>query len=112
MYSTWGILRQAVDILMQTTPVDIDIAQLKKDVEGIPGVENLHHLHVWKLDDEQILLEAHINTGQDLQLSRLAPLRRQIEKLLAERYGISHATLQMEYKGCKGDDALIHTQGV
>lgn len=97
---------------MQTTPLNIDVNHLKNDVEQLSEVENLHHLHIWQLDDEQIHLEAHVNTCQDLSLSELHPLHKCIEDLLHNRYGISHVTLQMEYKGCAGKEQLIHQRDV
>ena len=46
MYNTWGILRESVDILMQTAPAGIDIPTIVKQIEGIKGVSNIHHLHL------------------------------------------------------------------
>ena len=107
MYHTWGVLHEAVNILMQTTPLSIDVNQLRKDIEDLSEVDNLHHLHVWQLDDEQIHLEAHLNTVQDYHLSELYSLHESVETLLLNKYGINHVTLQIEYNRCKGKEQLI-----
>lgn len=107
MIHTWHVLKEAVNILMQMTPLNIDVNHLKNDIEQLSEVENLHHLHIWQLDDEQIHLEAHLNMSQDFHLSQLHALHQYIETLLLDKYGINHTTLQMEYKRCKGKEQLI-----
>lgn len=105
---TWLIVRQTVDILMQSTPETVNVEDLKEKVEAFPEIENLHHLHVWEMDDEHIHLEAHLNTKEDRRMSEIQLIREQIEKMLKENYGISHVTLQLEYKGCQGKETLIN----
>lgn len=105
---TWSIVRQTVNILMQATPDGIDVNMLKRKIEEFSEVENMHHLHIWRMDDEHIHLEAHINLCEDRMLSDVQPIRRHIEAMLFEKFGIGHVTLQIEYKGCQGEDELIH----
>ena len=105
---TWSIVRQTVNILMQATPDGIDVNMLKRKVEEFPEVENMHHLHIWRMDDEHIHLEAHINLCEDRMLSDVQQIRRHLEAMLSEEFGIGHVTLQFEYKGCHGEDGLIH----
>ncbi len=107
IYHTWDVVRQTVDILMQATPRHIDIQEIKQSLEALPQVENIHHLHIWQMDDEHIHLEAHLNISQDLSLSKAQTVRHDVETLLKEKFGISHITLQIEYKGCKDNDYLI-----
>ncbi|HPB03453.1 MAG: cation diffusion facilitator family transporter [Bacteroidaceae bacterium] len=107
IYHTWDVVRQTVDILMQATPRHIDIQEIKQSVEALPQVENIHHLHIWQMDDEHIHLEAHLNISQDLSLSKAQTVRHDVETLLKDKFGISHITLQIEYKGCKDNDDLI-----
>lgn len=110
IYHTWGIVRQTVDILMQATPRHIDIQKIKQSVEALPQVENIHHLHIWQMDDEQIHLEAHLNICKDLPLSETQNIRNNVENVLRNNFGISHITLQIEYKGCKNNDELIFSK--
>jgi cobalt-zinc-cadmium efflux system protein len=79
-------------------------------VEALPQVENIHHLHVWQIDDEQIHLEAHLNMCKDLSLSETETVRHNVENLLKNKFGISHITLQIEYKGCENNNELIVNQ--
>ncbi|MGI6521372.1 MAG: cation diffusion facilitator family transporter [Fermentimonas sp.] len=106
-YHTWGVVRQTVDILMQATPRHINIQKIKQEVETLPQVENLHHLHVWQMDDEQVHLEAHLNISRDMPLSEAQTVRHNVETLLKDKFNIGHVTLQIEYKGCEDNDGLI-----
>lgn len=105
---TWTIVQQTVNILMQATPEGMDINLLKQRVEAFPEVENIHHLHIWRMDDEHIHLEAHVNICTNMHLSDVQKVRMRIEEILMQEFGIGHITLQLEYKGCDGEDELIH----
>lgn len=104
---TWHILKEAVTILMQMTPLHINVHHVKEEIEQLSEVENLHHLHIWQLNDKQIHLEAHLNLSQDFHLSQLHALHQRIERFLLDKYGINHVTLQMEYMRCRGQEQLI-----
>lgn len=107
IYHTWGVVRQTVDILMQATPRHIKIQEIKQTVEALSQVENIHHLHVWQMDEEHIHLEAHLNMRKDLSLSESQAIRHNVETVLRDQFGISHITLQIEYKGCENNNELI-----
>lgn len=107
IYHTWGVVKQTVDILMQATPDNIDIKEIKKEVEKIEEVDNIHHLHIWKLDDTQIHLEAHININTNIDMKEMMEIKSLIDKLLHEKFKINHITLQMGYECCVGNEQLI-----
>jgi len=103
------ILKESVNILMQSAPEHLDLDSIKKKVEQFPEVLNLHHLHAWMLTDQEIHLEAHVEMKTDLKLSHVNPIRQQIEQLLRNDFGIRHITLQVEYKA-NHDPRLIHAK--
>lgn len=107
IYHTWGVLRQTVDILMQSTPKNINVNSIKTEVEKLPEVDNMHHLHVWKLDDVQIHLEAHINLANNVDMVKMMRIKEEIEILLSNKFKINHTTLQMGYDCCVGNEQLI-----
>lgn len=107
IYHTWGVVKQTVDILMQFTPKNIDIALIKIAVEKLETVENIHHLHVWKLNDTQIHLEAHINLTDNVNMIQMMGIKDRVEQLLQQEFNINHITLQMGYECCKGNKQLI-----
>lgn len=107
IYHTWSVLVQTVDILMQAVPKDIDLQEIKKAVEAHTDIDNLHHLHVWKMDDNQIHLETHINLKNNIDMVKMMQIRQEIEQLLRERFSIAHITLQIGYECCQGNQQLL-----
>ena len=97
---TYDIVRESVDVIMMSSPQEIDIKDLQRSVESIPGVNNIHHVHLWKMNDADIHFEAHIDVD-DLPVSRTAVIRADIERCLRDRYDITHTTLQFECDSCR-----------
>jgi len=102
------IIKETINILMQTAPEDIDLMEIKNAVEGIPEVENLHHVHIWQLNDKSIHFEGHIDVCADYSMSKIADINHKIERILQERFGINHTTIQFEFGTCK-DKEIIKT---
>ncbi len=96
---SFGILKDAFNILMQGTPEHIDINEIVEDLGKINGVVNIHHVHVWCIDENNINFEAHVNI-EDMLVSETKTLSESISHILKEHYGINHITLQFEYDCC------------
>jgi len=97
---TWKIIRKTVDILMQSAAV-LDYENLKQDIEKIESVQNIHHVHTWLSNDKTIYFEAHVEL-EDMPLSQTTEIYKQIEKILKEKYEVSHITIQFEVDvGCE-----------
>lgn len=95
------IIGETVEILMQATPRSIDINRIKEEIESLEEVKNVHHVHIWRLDDNDIHFEGHINLKENLTVDDTIPVYRKIEDIL-KKYNITHSTLQMEYECCEG----------
>lgn len=76
-----GLLAQAVHILMEGAPPDVDLEALRAAVEALPDVEDLHHVHVWTVGDHDVHLNVHVNV-RDMSISEGDQLRRAIEDVL------------------------------
>jgi cobalt-zinc-cadmium efflux system protein len=98
----YGITKEAVEVLMMAAPEGIDANEIKAEVEKFEGVVNIHHLHLWKLNDNTIHFEAHIEVKNET-ISNLMPLKEEIEELLEHKYGIDHTTIQFEIGDCATD---------
>jgi cobalt-zinc-cadmium efflux system protein len=107
IWHTWGVVKETIDILMQAVPANIDVDEIKQKVELLPEIGNIHHIHVWKLDDHQINLEAHINLTNNVNMLDMMQTKEKVEKLLHNDFGIGHITLQVGYNCCDGDNKLI-----
>ena len=93
-YEALPIIQKTINILMQAAP-DIDYDAIKKDITSIPQVNSVHHVHAWLIDEHHTTFSAHINC-EDIKLSEVEPIYRQISKLLQDKYHISHITIQAE----------------
>lgn len=99
LWNAWGILRESVQILMESTPADIDMDALRRDMLAVEGVSGVHDLHVWSITRSLRTLSAHLITD-DMPVSVGAKVREAVGGMLAEHYGITHATLQLECMDC------------
>lgn len=99
------LLKESIDILMQSAP-ELDYEAIQKDVEAIQHVNNMHHVHAWRMDESKIFFEAHIDVD-DQSLSSAQDILHSIENLLKERYNIHHVTLQLETDQCC-DPSIFH----
>ena len=97
---TYKIVKESVDILMMSNPEGIDLNEIKILVEKIPGVLNIHHVHLWKLNDNDIHFEGHIEVN-DISISETSEIQKQIEQKLHDMYEINHTTLQFECDKCE-----------
>lgn len=109
IYASYDILRESMSILMQFTPKDIDLNEISNEVSKMSGVENIHHIHLWRLNDHDTFLEAHIDFSSNIHLKEVTHKLENIEHLLREHFNISHVTLQPEYK--RGDDKSLIVNG-
>ncbi|MEX0988413.1 MAG: cation diffusion facilitator family transporter [Bacteroidales bacterium] len=94
---SYVILKEAVNILMQATPGQLDLQKIQVKVEALPNVVSLHHLHAWSLSDHEIHLEAHVELSEDMKISQMKPTQQKIEQLLRDQFHIFHTTLQFEF---------------
>ena len=107
--SGFVILKESVNILMQSAPDHLDLTLIKNRVEKTPEVLNIHHIHAWMLTDQEVHLEAHVELRSDLKLSQVKEIQHIIERYLRLDYGIAHITLQFEFK-TNHAPSLIHTK--
>lgn len=106
---TFLLLKESVNILMQSTPESLNLNQIKEEIDAIPEVSNIHHIHAWNLNDQEIHFEGHLDLKNDMKMSETEVIRKKVENLLRDRYHITHITLQLEHCCC--DDAgMIHNR--
>ncbi len=100
LWNAWGILRETVDILLESTPRDVDMDAMIRDMSQVKGVLGVHDLHVWSITQSMRTMSAHILT-EDIAISAGRQIQSQLNDLLVHRYHISHATLQLECANCQ-----------
>ncbi len=97
---SFEIVTNTLHVLMEGTPPNISMEKVKKLVEQIDGVVDIHHLHIWTVGEDDIHLEAHVNINNMLT-EESDSLRMKIEKLLHENFNIHHSTIQFECGVCE-----------
>jgi cobalt-zinc-cadmium efflux system protein len=102
---SYVIVKQAINILMQGAPENINIDEIAKEIKEVDGVYNIHHLHIWSLDEHNVHLEAHVNV-KDILVSETKAILDEIKHILKNHYDISHITIQFEYNGCNSDGII------
>jgi cobalt-zinc-cadmium efflux system protein len=90
------IVKESTLILLEATPPNIDVKEVEENVLKILGVVNMHHVHIWKLDDETTLFEAHVNVKPNTSVEETKAIRTQIENLLKDAFHIDHTNIQFE----------------
>jgi cobalt-zinc-cadmium efflux system protein len=99
LWNAWSILRESLDILMESSPADIDMVALQGDILAVAGVRGVHDLHVWSITRSLRTFSAHLIT-EDVPVSEGAKIQVAVGGMLAQRYGINHTTLQLECIDC------------
>jgi cobalt-zinc-cadmium efflux system protein len=92
--SSWGVLRDSVNILLEAAPKGIDAGELGRSLAEMPGVVEVHDLHVWTITSGFPALSAHVLVERD---DDCHARRRELEELLLKEYGIEHTTLQVDH---------------
>ena len=100
VFSAWHLLRDAVDVLMEAAPRDLDPDQIEQALSELSGVAQVHDLHVWSIGSAGVSLSCHLVDEND-------PLNPELLSdaylLLGDRFGIAHATIQIEPKRLAGE---------
>jgi cobalt-zinc-cadmium efflux system protein len=104
LVSSWGILRDSVRILLEASPADMEVDEVGRAMTAVPGVRQVHDLHVWTITSGFLALAAHVLVDRDTDCHAT---RRDLESMLHERFGLDHTTLQVDHEG--GDLLQIET---
>lgn len=107
IYLSLKLLLNVLKVIMHFTPSEIDLLSLREDVCKIPGIENIHHIHIWQLNDREIHFKAHLDFKEDVQLSRASEITEEVSRMLRDNYKLTHVILQPEYGVDDDKNAII-----
>jgi len=99
------LIDESVDVLLEATPRHIDLDQVVASVKAVPGVQDVHDVHIWCLTPQLCTMSSHVVLDEEAG-ARADEVRAHISGLLSKRYNILHATLQMESTDCGQRDLL------
>lgn len=107
IYMGYDLLKKSTKVLMLFTPDSIKIEQIVTAISKIEPIKNVHHVHIWQLNENEVHLEAHIDFASDISLSEFDVILEQIEEEVYHNFGISHINIQPEYGKCDSKSLIV-----
>ncbi len=107
IYVGYDLLKESTKVLMLFTPKSIVVQEIVDTINRIDQVKNVHHVHIWQLNDDEIHLEAHIDFKADIKLSEFDVILDQIEEKVYHDHGINHVNIQPEYGKCDSKNVIV-----
>ena len=105
VWSSAGIVRETLNILLEGTPKNLSLGEIRAAMSGVAGVANVHDLHVWSLGSNSHALASHVTIEHDetrqMSVAECAGILDKIKDALWDRFHIAHTTIQFETKGCE-----------
>jgi len=99
LYLIWvgfDLFKESFKVLMLFTPNKVQIQEIVEEICTIKEVKNIHHIHVWQLNEEETHFEAHIDLNTDIKVSEFVSILNQIEEVLLHKFQINHVNIQPE----------------
>lgn len=93
LWRTWGLLKESIDILMESAPGHVDLEDLSQSILDVDGVGAVHDIHVWTITSGMIAMSGHVTLSTDADSERVLD---NLKHILEHHFGISHTTIQLE----------------
>jgi len=106
LWSSIGIMRETLNILLEGTPRGVSLPTIRSGMEEVEGVIDVHDLHVWSLGSQSRALACHV-TIADIPPSESACILRDLNHVLKDHFKISHTTIQFEHTGCPEEHGCV-----
>jgi len=107
LYMGYDLLKASFKVLMLFTPEDINLEKISIAVLQIPEIKNVHHIHIWQLNEDEVHMEAHVDFYKDITLTEFEKILIKIEDLLHHDFGINHINIQPEFQKCDSKDIVV-----
>ena len=107
IYMGYDLLKDSTRVLMLFTPNSIEVNKIVEAISKIDKIKNVHHVHVWQLNEDEVHLEAHIDFTEDINLSEFDTILEQIEEEVFHNHGINHLNIQPEFGKCDNKHLIV-----
>jgi len=97
IYMGYDLLKDSTRVLMLFTPNSIQVEQIVEAIEEITSIKNVHHVHIWQLNEDEVHFEAHVDFNEDIRLSEFDIILGEIEQVAFHNFGINHVNMQPEF---------------
>jgi cobalt-zinc-cadmium efflux system protein len=102
LWSSWDVLTEAISVLMEAVPKGLDLPQVVQSIHQVPGVLDVHHLHVWTVASGIVACSLHIRVSEQTVLDAQR-IQQAVAELLEHGFQIAHSTIQIEVGECNGN---------
>ena len=96
----WRLVRASVDVLLESTPSDLDLAALEATIGATPGVTEVHDLHCWSLSSDVRAMSAHVVVDGHPSLEDAQALGEVVKSRVRDAFHVAHATIELECEAC------------
>jgi cobalt-zinc-cadmium efflux system protein len=97
--SAWQLVKRSAHILLEGAPEWLNVGEMQAKLVGVvPAVQSIHHVHVWGLTPQHLMLTMHVTLAEASDIP--TPIVRQIKKILRDEYGVQHSTIEVETDEC------------
>jgi len=107
IFMGYDLLKDSTRVLMLFTPNSIQVQHIVEAIKKIEPIKNVHHVHIWQLNEDEVHLEAHIDFYEDIRLSRFDTILEEIEEELYHNHGINHVNIQPEFGKCDSKQLIV-----
>lgn len=107
IYMGYDLLKQSTKVLMLFTPSTVQVDEIVTTIRKIEPIKNVHHVHIWQLNEDEMHLEAHIDFKEDIKLSEFDVILDRIEEEVYHTYGINHVNIQPEFGKCDSKQIIV-----
>lgn len=107
LFMGYDLLKRSFKVLMLFTPEDLNLKIISEAIATFPEISNVHHMHVWQLNEKEIHLEAHAEMHSDITISEFDDILQKVEELLYHDFGINHVNIQPEYSKDDPKDIVV-----
>lgn len=100
----FGLLKTSTKMLLLFTPENLNISEIVTKLQTVTGKHELHHIHLWHLNDNELHFEAHLNCHENITITEFNAIANEIREILHHDFNISHSTIQPDFNAkCSGD---------
>ena len=100
--SAWALVKRSAHVLLEGAPDWLDVSDMQDRIlANVPGVTGIHHVHVWGLTPQQLMLTMHVSLGENVKSQ--SGVIRGVKSYIEREYGIGHSTIEVEVDGCADD---------
>lgn len=107
LFMGYDLLKSSFKVLMLFTPDELSLEQVSEAICRFPEIKNVHHMHIWQLNEQETHLEAHLDFYEDVTLSEFDAVLTKVEEVLYNEFGINHVTIQPEHQKDDPKDIIV-----